>query len=229
MSNLIAVVGDSGQGKSTSIEYLNPDETFIINVGGKPLPFRGWKRKYISLKEDKVKGNYIETSDPETIGKVLAIISTKRPDIKHVVIDDSQYITAFELLDRALEKNWDKYTEIASHFFEVIKAAKNMREDLDVICMFHDEIEEQEEGTNKRIIKTSSKFIKEKLKPEGLFTCVFFTDVFVSPEDDSVNFTFLTNDGIKSSSKTPRGMFEDKNIPNNLQLIVDKINEYNEG
>jgi hypothetical protein len=230
MSNLIAVVGDSGQGKSTSIEYLNPSQTFIINIGKKPLPFRLWKKKYTSFKEDKMKGNYLETSDTDAISKVLSFISLKREEIKNVVIDDSQYITAFELLDRALDKGWDKYSEIAAHFFEVIKAAKDMRENLNVICMFHDELEEQDAtGVKKRIIKTSSRFIKEKLKPEGLFTYVFFTDVFVTPEDDITHFTFITNDGIKSSAKTPRGCFEDRNIPNDLKFVIDKIQEYNEG
>ena len=52
MSELIGIVGASGTGKSTSmgnipelgIEGLNPEETFVINVMGKPLPFRGWNK-----------------------------------------------------------------------------------------------------------------------------------------------------------------------------------------
>jgi len=229
MSNLIAVAGDSGQGKSTSIENLNPAETFIVNIGSKPLPIRGWKKKYISVKDDKVKGNYYETSNVAGIVKILEHVNNKRPEIKTVILDDAQYLTAFELMDRALEKSWDKYTEIAAHFYEMIKAARDMREDLNVVCMFHDELEDTDDlGGKKRIIKTSSKFIKEKLKPEGLFTYVFFTDVF-EDEEGKVQFTFITNDGIKSNSKTPRGCFEERNIPNDLNFIIDKINEYNEG
>ena len=34
MADLIAVVGNSGSGKSTSLENLDPKETFIINVAG---------------------------------------------------------------------------------------------------------------------------------------------------------------------------------------------------
>lgn len=41
MANLIAIVGASGTGKSSSIRTLNPSETFIINVASKPLPFKG--------------------------------------------------------------------------------------------------------------------------------------------------------------------------------------------
>ncbi len=229
MSNLIAVVGDTGQGKSTSIETLSPAETFVVNIGSKPLPMRGWKKKYTPFKEDKKLGNYVETAKVETIVKILDFVNTKRPEVTTLVIDDAQYLTAFELMDRALEKSWDKYTEIAAHFFEMVKAARDMREDLNVVFMFHDELEDIDDlGGKKRIIKTSSKFIKEKLKPEGLFTYVFFTDVFVD-EEDKMNYTFLTNDGIKSNSKTPRGCFEEKNIPNDLKYVIEKITEYNEG
>lgn len=43
----IAIVGESGTGKSTSLRNLNSEETFIISTTGKPLPFRGWRKKYI--------------------------------------------------------------------------------------------------------------------------------------------------------------------------------------
>jgi ABC-type phosphate/phosphonate transport system ATPase subunit len=54
MANAIAVVGDTGTGKSSSIMPdetlgligLNPAETFIINVKDKPLPMRGFKRHH---------------------------------------------------------------------------------------------------------------------------------------------------------------------------------------
>ena len=31
-SKLIGIVGETGTGKSTSIKYLSPEETYIINV-----------------------------------------------------------------------------------------------------------------------------------------------------------------------------------------------------
>ena len=40
MANGVLIVGESGSGKSTSIETLDPKETFIINVESKPLSFR---------------------------------------------------------------------------------------------------------------------------------------------------------------------------------------------
>ena len=46
MAQGILVIAESGSGKSTSIENLDPKETFIINISGKALPFKGWKSKY---------------------------------------------------------------------------------------------------------------------------------------------------------------------------------------
>jgi hypothetical protein len=105
----IAVVGESGTGKSTSygnvpeigVRGLNPKETVIINVSGKDLPFRGWKKLYGGKVSEG--GNYLENSDASVIAEVIKYISDKRPDIKNIVIDDSQYIMAFEFMRRAKE------------------------------------------------------------------------------------------------------------------------------
>jgi ABC-type phosphate/phosphonate transport system ATPase subunit len=42
----LLILGESGQGKSTSLRNLNPKETFIISTTSKPLPWRGWKKNY---------------------------------------------------------------------------------------------------------------------------------------------------------------------------------------
>ena len=44
MAHGILIIAESGAGKSTSIENLDPAETFIINVANKPLPFKGWRK-----------------------------------------------------------------------------------------------------------------------------------------------------------------------------------------
>ena len=106
MANLIALVAPSGSGKSTSlfpnseinIKGLNPAETFIINVAGKPLPVKGWKQQYKQVSTDykenvKNGGNYLETSDVNVICDTLHGINAIRQDIKNVVIDDYQYLT----------------------------------------------------------------------------------------------------------------------------------------
>lgn len=88
----LCVYGDSGTGKTTSLRNMNPKTTFIISTTGKPLSFRGWKKKYIPFtinKETKeMTGNYYISSNWEQILKILKIINSKLPHIKAVVIDD---------------------------------------------------------------------------------------------------------------------------------------------
>ena len=47
----IAIVGESGTGKSTSLRNLNPEETFLISTTGKQLPFKGYRKKYKEIKK----------------------------------------------------------------------------------------------------------------------------------------------------------------------------------
>ena len=56
-SNAVLVLGKTGSGKSTSIENLDPSETFIINVVGKELPFKGGRAKYNSDKKNYLKAH----------------------------------------------------------------------------------------------------------------------------------------------------------------------------
>ena len=105
----IAIVGKSGTGKSTSygnfpdlgIRGLDPKETVIINISGKDLPFRGWKKLYAG--EIPKGGNYYESSDANNISKAIKYVSDNRADIKNIVIDDAQFIMAFEFMRRAKE------------------------------------------------------------------------------------------------------------------------------
>lgn len=88
MANMLALVGQSGSGKSTSLRNLDPTKTFIINVASKPLPFKGWRSKYTIWSKDNPNGNYINTSNVQVIGQILGYINSKRPEIKNLIIED---------------------------------------------------------------------------------------------------------------------------------------------
>ena len=113
MAQSVLVIADSGTGKSTSIRNLNPKETFIINIANKPLPFKGWKSKYKQISKDNPSGNLTAASTAAGIVKALKHVNDKMPDIKTIVVDDWQYMSSFEYFDRAQEKGYDKFTQIA--------------------------------------------------------------------------------------------------------------------
>ena len=225
----IAIVGESGTGKSTSLRNLNPEETFIISTTGKPLPFRAWKKKYIPIKIEgkNVSGNYYVSSKWDQILKILQIIDKMMPQIKQVIIDDFQYVLSYEFVDRATEVGYTKFSELAQHAMEILRYSEKMREDCKMIFLTHSE----NVGANvnpKFVIKTVGKLLSEKVTLEGLFTYIFFTKV---SEGDSgrMEYKLITNNDGTCVAKTSFGMFEDLEIDNDLNEIIHVIDAYNEG
>lgn len=225
----IAIVGESGTGKSTSLRNLNPETTFIISTTGKPLPFRAWKKKYIPIKIEgkNVSGNYYVSSKWDQILKILQIIDKMMPHIKQVIIDDFQYVLSYEFVDRATEVGYTKFSELAQHAMEILRYSEKMREDCKMIFLTHSE----NIGDNvnpKYVIKTVGKLLSEKVTLEGLFTYIFFTKV---NEGDSgrMEYKLITNNDGSCVAKTSLGMFEDLEIDNDLDEIIKVIDAYNEG
>ena len=87
MAELIAIVGESGTGKTTSIRNLNPEEVFIISTTGKRPGVRGAKKKYpdVKISADGFTGNFYTTSNVDNMGKMMKLVSTKRPEIKTII------------------------------------------------------------------------------------------------------------------------------------------------
>lgn len=225
----IAIVGESGTGKSTSLRNLNPETTFIISTTGKPLPFRAWKKKYIPIKIEgkNVSGNYYVSSKWDQILKILQIIDKMMPHIKQVIIDDFQYVLSYEFVDRATEVGYTKFSELAQHAMEILRYSEKMRENCKMIFLTHSE----NVGDNvnpKYVIKTVGKLLSEKVTLEGLFTYIFFTKV---NEGDSgrMEYKLITNNDGSCVAKTSLGMFEDLEIDNDLDEIIKVIDAYNEG
>ena len=142
MADIIAIAGDTGSGKSTSIKNLNPQETFIVSIIGKPLPFPGYKKKYIPLFKTETgnwEGNYYKSANIENIIKIFTVVDKLRPEIKQIVIDDSNYLMSCETMDRVSEKGYEKFTQIASHYYTLIMSAAQLRDNLKVIFLSHTE------------------------------------------------------------------------------------------
>ena len=186
MANMIMVLGESGTGKSTSIENLNEKETFIIQAVDKPLPFKGFKKRYSLRSKENPKGNRFISDRPEIIMKILSTLD-KEKEIKNIIIDDSQYIMANEFMRRA-----------------------------NVIFLQH--IEVTDDGRKKA--KTIGKLIDDKVGLEGRFTIVLATEI-----EDGVYYFRTQNNG-NDTCKSPKGMFDELRIPNDLNYVIQKSNEY---
>lgn len=233
MSNLIGLVAASGSGKSTSlfpnesigIKGLNPKETLYINVAGKPLPVRGANKLYPPDIHPKDGGNYLETSDIEVIRKALQFVNTQRTDIKNVVIEDMGYLMGFDVMKRAKETGFGKWSELAAAMFSVINEARTMRREVNVICVFHQE--KGEDGNLK--MKTSGKLIDNTIYLDGLFTFIFYAVVEKDFKTGKVEYKFRTKSDGQSTCKTPVGCFTEEYIPNDMGYVIDTINDYYNG
>jgi len=211
MSTSVLVIGASGSGKSTALRNLNPEETFIISVLGKPLPFKGGRSAY---KQEKG-GNYYVTDSADNILKAIVSVDANKK-FKNLVIDDWQYVLANSFMRRAKEKGYEKFTDIGRDGWLIIKAACECRDDLKIFVIAHNEIDEK--GNSK--VKTIGKMLDDKITIEGMFTIVLHTWV----EDGKYKFITQT-DGHKIA-KSPMGMFSESLIDNDLLEVSKAIDAY---
>lgn len=224
MANVVLVIGDSGTGKSTSIKTLNPQETYIINVLNKGLPFRKSNEMYNSANKN------ISTTD--NYGKVLDIlkvINDKAPHIKNVVLDDIGFVATTEFFNRASEKGFEKFTEIGVHMQRIIEYCKNMRNDLNVAIMFHEDDDISDKIKVGKKVKLIGQLLEDKYNPLAIVSVALFTDVTFD-KDNKAEYSFITQRsqvrGQITPAKSPDGMFETIKIPNDLSLVFEKMKEY---
>lgn len=239
MANAIAIVGESGSGKSTSLAQdselgiigLDPKETFIINVKDKPLPFRGWRKQYIPIPElsqgPPTTGNYFASTDAQSIIKVMQYIGSNRSDIKNIVLEDMQYVMSQEFMDNALKSGFDKYNKLGKNMYDIINTGLHLPNDRNFIVLTH-----SDENEGKTSIKTIGKLLDDKVNLAGLFTIVLYTTVKTSMQ--GTTYSFVTNQHIDDRgtllmAKSPRGMFEEKLIPNDLGYVLQKTEQYYSG
>ena len=224
MSNFAIILGDTGCGKSTSIKSLNPKETVIINVLGKRLPFKGSNSMYNA--ENK---NLFVVSDYNSVLSMLDAINKNAPHVKNVVLDDAVYIMRLEFFDRSKEKSYDKYNELADHFRKIIAKCGSLRNDLNVFMLLHVENVESDGSLVGYKSASVGKLLDKMYNPlESVSVTLFAQPKY--DEKGVPTYGFYTHKmrvgGVELPCKTPEGMFDDDFIPNDLQYVVDKMNEY---
>lgn len=197
----VMILGESGTGKSASLRNFGKDEIGVINVAGKPLPFRN---KLPMAKTD----DYKEVK--------AALLNSK--NFPALVIDDAQYLMANEFMRRADEPGWQKFTDIGQHFWSLVRetVVPKLPDTQIVYFLMHTDM--SDDGRIRA--KTIGKMINEKITLEGLFTIVLRTNV-----SDGV-YTFRTVNSGSDTVKTPMGMFNASEIDNDLKMVDTIIRDY---
>ena len=204
MGNLIFVVGGSGTGKSFSLRNFKADELGVINVQGKPLPFKG-----------TASWDIVNTDDSIEIIKEIERMGKK---YKTIVVDDYQYVMANEFMRRATERGYDKFTDIARHAWDIANAAKALPQNVNIYIFSH--TDRDPDGFEK--LKTIGRLLDEKIVLEGMSTIVLKTAV------SDGQYMFLTQNNGKDTVKSPAGMFPSYAIDNDLKYVDEKIRNYYE-
>lgn len=226
MSNLTVILGPTGSGKSTSIRNLNPKETVILALKAidKPLPFKGSRKIYST--ENK---NYFALKDYDEIINYMNSISKNLQNVHNIILEDATYIMRTEFFDRVDERGFDKYNALADHFRKIISKGTSLRQDINVFMILHTDTEEQDGSIVGYKAATVGKLLDKMYNPlESVTTTLLAIPKY--DNDGNPTYGFYTHrckvGGIVLPAKSPDGMFEEDFIPNDLQYVVDKMNEY---
>lgn len=194
----VLCIGESGSGKTTSLRNFEEGEIGIFNVASKPLPF---KKKLPSV---------------NGAGYAAIIKSLSSPKLKTYVIDDSQYLMAFEAFERANETGYAKFTSMALNFYTLVQFVIKSTPP-DVIVYFLHHVEKSDDGRIKA--KTQGKMLDSQLTLEGLFSIVLLC------KTDGQRHYFETQSDGMTTAKSPIDMF-DREIDNDLKAVDRAIRAY---
>lgn len=196
----VLLIGQSGSGKSTSLRNFKGDEVAVVNVLGKPLPFKS------DIKAGKC-------DDYATILKAIA--NTPK---KTIVIDDANYLITNEFMNKSSVKGFDKYNEMGNNFFNLINGIKNIQGGKTVYLIMHEDTDEN--GNVKP--KTIGKLLDDKVNIQGMFT------ICIRSMYDNGNYIFRLKTNGQDCVKTPFGMFESDSMDNDLKAFDEVVREYYE-
>lgn len=204
------IIGPSGSGKTTSLEKLDPKQTFYIDADGKGLSWKGWRKQY--NKENK---NYFRCDEPDKIFALMQQIDEKQKQIKYLVIDTLNGCMVADEMRRAKEKAYDKWMDLAQSVYNIVDYSNKMRDDLTVILVGHTQT--SDDGftcmlTNGR--KLNKICLESKM-----------TTVLLSRINENGEYVFETR-AKNSTAKTPLGAFETDEIPNDITVVLDALKDF---
>lgn len=197
MGVCVLVLGESGSGKSTSLRNFEPDEVGILNVMGKPLPFR--KKMQVLNKA----------------GYNQVLNALQKNSLRCYVVDDAGYLMQNENFKRIKESGFGKFSEMALHFQQLIDAATSTDEDTIVYVMMHYDLD----ANGRAKPRTIGKLLDEKFCIEGACPIVLQSTIL-----DGRHVFVSKGDGY-NAAKAPMDMLPDV-MENDLAAVDDAIRDY---
>lgn len=201
MAKPILIIGNSGSGKSHSLQSLPSGSYALINVMGKDLPFRTDKKYLVSTNYTEIKQSLINYASK----------------IDMIVIDDAGYLITEQFMQRSNEKGYEKFSALANDFWQLIRfISLELPPHVRVYLTMHEDRDDF--GFVKP--KTIGKMLDEKLNIAGLFS------ILLNAQKKEGKYIFRTQTDGYDVTKSPEGMFESEEIANDLKLVDDAIKKY---
>ena len=200
----VMILGKSGRGKSASLR--NFPEAGVINILGKPFPFRGAVKQVTTRSYAAVKG----------------ILNNGAAKTRSYVIDDAGYlITDYFMRNHSSVGGgnavFSLYNDLADDFYSLVRfVSEEMPADKIVYFLMHED--KTDAGDIKP--KTIGKLLDEKVCLEGLFTIVLRCAVVDGKH------VFITVSNGYDVQKAPMGLFDADMIDNDLGAVDKAIREY---
>ena len=212
---LIAIVGHSGSGKSTSLRNLDPKTTYILDLERKGFPFRNASRFNIVPVENA-------NAFPRMLEKVL-----KEDDCETVVVESfTKYVEQVNTLATNSFKGYDIWSFYNRTIRNMLDSIKNDK--ATIIFTAVDDIVKIPQITggesSHRRVKVQGKVHEGAVEKE--FLMVLFTEVRKNEKTEEMEYFFQTNTDGVTSAKTPMGMFDKQLIPNDIVTVLEKAEEY---
>jgi energy-coupling factor transporter ATP-binding protein EcfA2 len=213
MARLIAIMGESGSGKTTAMRTLDPASTFYIDIDGKGLAWKGWRQQY-----NRDRKNYVVRRNIPEIAGILNGISANCHNIKTIVVDTLNTAMVDKEIKSMNEKGYDKWADLAQYVWNLIEAAAQLREDLTVIFTFHAETVRDDLGYSFTHIKTNGRKL-EKLVLESLFSVVL-----LAKRDENGRY-ILETQSKASTAKSPMGALPET-MDNDMGQVLAALADY---
>ena len=212
---VIGIMGDSGSGKTTAFRNIDPKTTMYVDCDKKGLSWKGWKKSF-----NENNKNYLITDKPATARAMLKKVNGE-PGFKHIkniVFDTINGLMVADEMRRSKEKGYDKWQDLATCIYYLIDDALVVRPDLNVFFIAHTQTDLDDTGYKFTHIKTSGKkldkiVVESKLNTVLLAKCVDGKYLFETQSE-------------RSTAKSPLGMFESKEIPNDINIVLKAISEF---
>lgn len=211
---VIAVMGESGSGKTTSMRNLDPKHTLYIDCDKKGLSWKDWRDSYNASAK-----NYVKTDQPSIVQTVLSKVNSEK-EYKHIntiVIDTLNGIMVADEMRRAKEKGYDKWQDLAQCIYDIVDFALTVRDDLTVIFVCHTQTERDDAGYMWTRIKTSGKKL-DKIVLESKFTTVLLAKVVDG------KYLFETQSNF-STAKSPMGALEAE-VENDISKVMTALKDF---